>query len=340
MDQPTDRSLPDVAVVVIGRNEGERLRRCLASVLQVNYPRELLQVIYVDSHSTDDSLQLAQGMGIRTVALDGPTTPARGRNAGWRAAEASFILFLDGDTIVDPEFLRRALPEMTDPKVAGVCGDRREMSADDSVYNAVFDLDWRACYGTVDYFGGDALVRMEALRAVDGYTESLIAGEEPEMCWRMRHRGYSILQIQAPMTQHDLAMRSFRQYWWRSVRTGWAYANVSSLYAATDDPLWLRESQHIIAHAAFWSGLILCAIAVSIWKGSLLACLLALLVVIAQCLRPALRVRARAKLLWHAIAYGVHSEFQHFPILWGHMRYWKHKRWKQPATIIDYKSQL
>jgi cellulose synthase/poly-beta-1,6-N-acetylglucosamine synthase-like glycosyltransferase len=334
----TESELLRIAIVPIGRNEGDRLRRCLQSIQAMNYPPSQVEVIYVDSQSSDDSVALAKSMGVRTVVIDGPTTAARGRNAGWTHTEAPFVLFLDGDTILHPDFARRAMVEMSDPKVAGVCGDRREMDTEGSLYNAVFDVDWGEHYGPTLYFGGDALVRTEALRAVGGYNPDLIAGEEPDMCRRMRELGYRILHINAPMTLHDLAMHRFRQYWRRSLRTGWAYAEVSSIYARTSDPLWKTQSLHNLKHGLLWMLLAPSSIAASIGLHSWLPLIAFAALLLLQMSRPAWRVRRKAKSLSQAIAYGIHSELQHVPLLFGQMRYWMRERSQQKAGIIEYKS--
>ena len=201
---PPPSPLPHVAVVIIGRNEGDRLLACLTSVLEMSYPRDLVEIIYVDSSSTDSSVGLARRLGVKTIVLEGPTTAARGRNAGWTQTEAPFVLFLDGDTILHPDFVASALRHFNDPQyrepLAGVYGNRRETRTADSIYNALFDLDWNASTGFSLFFGGDALVRREALSAVGGYNPLLIAGEEPDLCRRMRGLGYRILHVDEPMT--------------------------------------------------------------------------------------------------------------------------------------------
>jgi glycosyltransferase involved in cell wall biosynthesis len=102
--------LDDVAVVAIGRNEGERLQRCLRSVVG-----RVALVVYVDSGSTDGSVAFAQSLGCEVVALDlsTPFTAARARNAGAQRALAlqpdlAFIQFVDGDCEVDPSWLPTA----------------------------------------------------------------------------------------------------------------------------------------------------------------------------------------------------------------------------------------
>ncbi len=72
---------PRIGIVIIGRNEGERLMRCIQSVQAV-----AVAIVYVDSSSHDGSVGNAQGCGVDAVALDPaqPFTAARGRNEGFR----------------------------------------------------------------------------------------------------------------------------------------------------------------------------------------------------------------------------------------------------------------
>ena len=342
MSNSVASALPGVAVVIIGRNEGERLRACLESVLTMNYPRELVEVIYVDSSSTDSSVDLARNMGVTTIVLTGPTTAARGRNAGWTHTEAPFILFLDGDTLLHPDFVRSAIAHINDPRhtepIAGVYGNRRETRTADSIYNALFDLDWNAAPGYSLFFGGDALVRREALESVGGYNPLLIAGEEPDLCRRMRGLGNRILHVDEPMTLHDLAMFTFSQYWRRSVRTGYAYAEISGKYANTTDPLWQAESKSNVVRGIFWWWGPIFAMAISILSQSMIPFTLFLLAALALFARSALKTRHRTGSLKLLIAYSLHSHLQQIPILFGQIRYRKQRRRGGNAAIIEYKT--
>lgn len=331
-----------IGVVIIGRNEGDRLRACLESVLDMNYPAHLLDVIYVDSSSTDGSVALAKSMVVRTIVLEGPTTAARGRNAGWITTDAPFVLFLDGDTLLHPEFVATALAHLTDASIAGVYGDRREMRTADSIYNAIFDMDWNAASSTGSswsiFFGGDALVRRASLESVGGYNEALIAGEEPDMCRRMRGLGNRILHIDVPMTLHDLAMLTIKQYWRRSVRTGYAYAEISSLYADTNDPLWTAESRSNQTRGVFWTCGPAFAVLLSLLMLSVLPILLFALLAIALFARTAVKVRKRTNSTKLLLAYSIHSHLQQIPIFFGQLRYRRQRQRGGNAAIIEYKS--
>ena len=173
---------PDLSVVVIGRNEGERLRRCLASVAAADWGDLRHEVLYVDSRSTDGSVGLALARGARCVVLaDERPCAAKARNLGWRHARGALVLFLDGDTELHPDFVGHALRALSAPEVCAVWGHRRESRPGQSIYTRLLDLDWLYRPGRVAYFGGDVLMRRAALEAVGGFDPALGAGEEPEI---------------------------------------------------------------------------------------------------------------------------------------------------------------
>jgi cellulose synthase/poly-beta-1,6-N-acetylglucosamine synthase-like glycosyltransferase len=327
-----------VSVVVIGRNEGIRLRACLESVFASPFPGDSREVIYVDSDSTDGSVDMARQLGARVISFTtGPFTAARGRNAGWRSARGEFVLFLDGDTVLDRSFIEGEIHRFADPNLAAVFGQRRESNPGASVYNRVLDFDWNPVPGPSLYFGGDTLVRRVCLEAVGGYREDLIAGEEPELCRRIRQRGWQIMHVDRLMTLHDLALRSWRQYWRRAFRTGHAYAQISSLSANTDDPLWVRESHLNAVRGLFWIGLPLFAIALSLYTESLIPLGAALLVTLTLTLRSAAKSSQKIRQLSTLLLYATHSHVQQVPILLGQLSFWTARVMRKQRNLIEYK---
>ena len=232
--------------VVIGRNEGTRLARCLASVL-----RERPDVVYVDSGSSDDSVQIARSVGVEVVGLtdETPFTAARARNAGFRrlreiAPTVDYVQFLDGDTELYAGWLDQA-SAFLDAKadVAVVSGRLRERHPGVSVYNRLCDIEWDTPIGEASACGGNALVRAKAFEAAGGFRESLMAGEEPELCLRLRSAGWRIWRLDADMATHDADIRRFSQWWSRSVRAGHAFAEGAHLYRGKPERHWVRESR-------------------------------------------------------------------------------------------------
>ena len=244
----TQGHLPDIGIVVIGRNEGEKLLKCLQSTIG-----KATIVVYVDSGSTDGSVAAARSRGATVVELDMkvPFTAARARNAGFElltaaSSEVRFVQLVDGDCEVVPGWLRTArdyLAEHAD--VAAVFGRRRERFPDGSVYNRMCDEEWDVPPGEVKSCGGDVMMRTSALREVGGYRSRLIAGEEPELCVRLRQKGYRIVCLATEMTRHDAAIERFGQWWRRSVRSGHAFAEGAHLHGAPPERHWVRESRRI-----------------------------------------------------------------------------------------------
>jgi GT2 family glycosyltransferase len=233
-------------VVVIGRNEGDRLKRCLDSVQ--NLPDS---VVYVDSGSTDDSIAVARSRTAAVVELDLRTafTAARARNEGFQKLiqmrpALDYVFFVDGDCEVVPGWLDKAtkfLDQRSD--VAVVSGVRRERFPEKSIYNLLIDIEWREYpFGDVKICGGDALIRVSALRQVNGYRAELICGEEPEMCVRLRKAGWRVWRLNEPMAMHDAAMYRFGQWWKREIRGGYAFALGAALHGASPERHSLFES--------------------------------------------------------------------------------------------------
>ena len=235
-----------VGTVLIGRNEGERLLACLHSLRDLGLP-----MIYVDSGSSDGSQAAAHDLSAEVVDLDlsAPFTAARARNVGFRRLCAThpdleFVQFIDGDCVLDPNWVAKALASFEqEPTLAVVCGRRRERFPDASIYNRLCDLEWDTPVGLAAACGGDALMKRSALESVGGFNDLLIAGEEPELCVRLHKAGWSIRRIDAEMTLHDAAMTRFGQWAKRANRAGHAFAEGSWLHR--EEGMWRRESGSI-----------------------------------------------------------------------------------------------
>lgn len=236
----------DVGIVVIGRNEGERLRRCLESVILFQ-PTNL---VYVDSGSVDGSVDLAVALGVDVVALcsEKPFTAARGRNAGFRRIAAqcdyvTYVQFIDGDCELKINWLEKACAFLdTHPEVALVNGRLRERFPHLSWYNRLCDMEWDLAPGETDTSGGIALVRSRAFEEVGGFRKEMMAGEEPELCLRLRAKNWKIWRLDAEMAIHEADITGFAQWWRRTMRGGYAYAERLWLHNRSKERNGLRET--------------------------------------------------------------------------------------------------
>ena len=273
MRDPASDPPTDLAAVVIGRNEGARLIACLDSLAG-----QAGRVVYVDSGSIDGSAEAARARGADVVALDPAAsfTAARARNAGLeRLAEdglPAFVQFVDGDCTLAPGWIGIARAALeADPGLAVVCGRRRERHPEASLWNRLIDREWDRPPGETAACGGDFLARAAAVRAVGGFDGRVIAGEEPELCLRLRRAGWRIRRLDAGMTSHDAAMTRFGQWWRRARRAGYAFALGAAMHGAPPDRHYVPELRRALLWGAALPLLTLClALIASPWAVLLL----------------------------------------------------------------------
>ena len=241
-----------IGIVAIGRNEGARLEPCLMSLLS-----QTTRIVYADSASSDGSVAVAHRLGVEVVALpqDALLSAAAGRVAGYRTLRSKYpdvelVQFIDGDCLLDPDWLGNAERFLSShPRAAVVCGRRFEAHPTASVYNAMCDAEWDTPIGPARACGGDALYRVAAYDEAGGFRADLLAGEEPELCTRLQVGGWEVWRIDARMTEHDARMLSFGQYWRRSRRGGYGYAQVWDATRKSPGSLYGRQ----LASAVAWA---------------------------------------------------------------------------------------
>lgn len=323
-----------IGLVAIGRNEGKRLHQCLLSVIN-----KVSQIVYVDSGSTDGSVELARSLGVDVVELDlsTPFTAARARNTGFTRLLAlnpqlKYVQFVDGDCEVVTGWLESAQQQLeTQPEVAVVCGRRRERYPEQSIYNQLCDLEWDTPVGQAKACGGDAMMRVAAFQQVGGFNPTLIAGEEPELCVRLRQHNWQVLRLKAEMTLHDAQMLQFRQWWKRSVRAGHAFAEGAWLHGDKPERHWVRESRSIW----FW-GLILPLIALGMaWAthGWSLLLLLGYPVVAGRIFIRSIKQNSTK----NAAAYAGACVLGKFAQLQGALSFYQNKLLRHQSLLIEYK---
>ena len=324
-----------LGLVVIGRNEGDLLRQCLNSAIAL-----VPHIVYVDSGSTDNSVSMAKSLGVDIVELDlsQPFTAGRARNEGFFYLTAKYpqlelVQFVDGDCEIVDGWLQTAqstLKERADIAIA--CGRRRERYPEKYIYNRLCDLEWDTPVGETKACGGDFMVKVSAFSQVQGFNPTLIAGEEPELCIRLRQQGWKIFRIEADMTLHDAQISSIKQWWQRALRGGYAYAEGSWLYGKTSERHWVKESRSIW----FW-GLILPLLAIALLLPSNNMSLLVLILYAIVIYRVYLNLNQKISRK-DALVYAIHCVMSKFPQTQGQIFFhWQRLQGKR-SSLIEYKS--
>ncbi len=321
----------DVGVVIIGRNEGERLKICIESVVQITN-----KVVYVDSGSTDNSVDLANNLSVDVVNLDIsiPFTAARARNEGLaRLCELepllSYVQFVDGDCEITDGWIEQASEYLTqNPDVVVVCGRRRERYPNSSKYNMLCDIEWDSPIGEAKSCGGDALMRINVVQQVSGFNPTVIAGEEPELCVRIRQKGWKIWRLDIEMTWHDANITRFSQWWKRNIRAGYAYALGAAMHGAAPEFHRIRETRRIW----LWGGYLP--------VGILLAGIINPLLFILLLIYPIQVVRVKFKnthIVKHGWLYAVFVTTGKFPEMQGQLKFLFNRLMNKQSSIIEYK---
>ncbi len=316
-----------VAAVVIGRNEGARLIDCLDAL-----KGQVAQIIYVDSGSTDGSVEAATQAGAEVIALDmtQPFTAARARNAGFDALDApEYVQFIDGDCSLVPGFIDAASAFLdANPRVGMVTGWRSEIHRNASMYNQLCDFEWRRPAGVIDACGGDMMVRAALWREVGGMNPEVIAAEDDEVCCRFRKAGWTLERIPHEMTRHDANMLRFGQWWSRAVRTGHGFAQVGHLHPE----YFTRERKRVLVYGLALPVLMLIGLTALWWL-----VILVLAAYVFNYIRTARGLMSEGLIAPEAWRHAMLLSLSKFPNLIGMARfYWRHKTQAQ-MRIIEYK---
>jgi len=329
----------DVAMVVIGRNEGSRLDRCLRSARD-------WRIVYVDSASTDGSADLARIAGAEVIEIDPASglSPARGRNAGLDRLTADsairYVQMLDGDCELAPGWIEAGAAALdADAGLGAVTGQLREIRPDESIYNWMCDVEWTAGSGGRALFGGNVLLRADAVRSLGGYRVDMIAGEDPDLAIRLRAAGWTIGALPAPMARHDAAMTRFGQWWRRTVRAGHAFEALVERHPCSPFHDFARSRRRILGWAGIvpliaLAGLLLAILADRQW---IVLTIAMLLLVIAQWLRVGLR-EARRHPRDRAFGFAFFLAIGKYAEMIGLIRY-RLDRWRgRPSRLIEHRA--
>ena len=327
---PSRADIP-FGAVAIGRNEGDRLKSCMNSLLDAS------AIVYVDSGSSDDSVPMACGRGVEVVQLDMsvPFTPSRARNAGLArlqqiAPELKLVQFVDGDCELTKGWCQQGASFLAShPGVAAVCGRLRERHPERSIYNWLCDREWDGPVGEIKACAGNAMMSVDAVHAVGGYNEALIAGEEAELCIRLREKGWRIWRLDNDMALHDAAIMKLSQWWRRSVRSGYAFAQGANLHGATPERHWVWESRRAFLWGV-WIPLacVITSLACGPWGLGFL------LIYPLQILRRMTKLSGRLRERFQVAFFELLSRF---PESYGQMKFIHDRMFNRRGRIVEYK---
>lgn len=193
---PPNPPWPRISVVVCTYNGGRTIRDCLEGLRRLDYPN--FEVIVVDDGSTDTSAAIAQQYDVRLIRTANHGL-SHARNVGWRTASGEIVAYLDDDAYPDPHWLTYLAATFRSTSDAGVGGPNIAPPGDGLVADCVAN----APGGPVHVLlsdreaehipGCNMAFRRAALEAIGGFDEQFcVAGDDVDVCWRLRDRGWRL----------------------------------------------------------------------------------------------------------------------------------------------------
>lgn len=271
-----------VSIIIKTLNEAERLPATLESALAAAGPDG--EVIVADSGSTDGTVEIAQRHGVTLVQIAPSEQPScgLGPQLGYQYSKGDYLCLMDGDMLLDPEFLGKAVAFLeANPDVGGVGGRvvemnlenlefARRMSRGGAEYNA----------GPVDRLNGGGLYRREAVASVGYLSDRNLHGyEEFDLGVRMRQVGWGLHRLDTPFVQHFGYRMNAYALLLRRWRSKYLYGTGEVLRAATGKPhLWslLRDIRELRLWAAVYAGALALALILLLVPNKALAVLFCL----------------------------------------------------------------
>jgi len=312
--------MPLISIIVIGLNEEKNLKECLSSIFESSLGGdEKLEIVYVDSGSIDNSIAIAKSFyNVKVISLqDSPPSAAKGRNLGASITKGDYIQFVDGDSALDKNWIKMALQALELDQSKGVVfGAIEEVDNKNTIYSKVCRFDWYTPPGDYRLCGGNAMWRRDIFIKAGGFDSTLSAGEEPDLCYKVRQNGHRIVCLDAPMVKHDLDMNSFKEYWLRSIRSGYAYSVIAMRFMNMEEKLWLKETIRNFLDPLLWVIIILSGFSIG-WLASLS---LLFAFISYRIIRIIKNVQQRTTSLTDALLYGLHIQFSRLPLALGQIK--------------------
>jgi glycosyltransferase involved in cell wall biosynthesis len=223
---------PLVSVVIPARNEERFLDRCLDSITAQRWPGDRLQVVVVENGSHDRTRAIAEAWAARDprvgVVVSDAANHAEAMNAGIRAARGEIVARIDAHSYVDRGYIAEVVASFGRHPQAGVVGGAF-LPVGETLRERVAGLARSSRLGVGGGYGADRLpddhpvrtvqcgaYRRAALLAVGGFDPAMEYGEDEELNWRLRQRGFQVMLCPALLQRYrprGSLTGLWRQYW-------------------------------------------------------------------------------------------------------------------------------
>jgi cellulose synthase/poly-beta-1,6-N-acetylglucosamine synthase-like glycosyltransferase len=189
-----DDSLPGVSIIVPTLNSESTIDECLRSILELDYPKQLLEVIVIDGGSTDSTTEHAKAYPVKLISSQ--LNPPAAYNLVLKTVENPIIGLIDSDAKVEKQWLRKLVKHLDDPKAAGASGTVETWNRDKLVPRVIgYELSYRyrRLPGTVERVATmNLLLKKKVTMEIGGFDEALPTQYDTDIGARLAQAGYRI----------------------------------------------------------------------------------------------------------------------------------------------------
>jgi cellulose synthase/poly-beta-1,6-N-acetylglucosamine synthase-like glycosyltransferase len=195
---------PKVSIIVASYNNQDTIKECLESVLAQNYPADCFEVIVMDGKSKDDTVKIAQQFPIKVVSIR-LNCPAA-YNYVMKIAAFPILGYVDSDAKVEADWLKKLVPHLSEPEVAGVSGSIETWNLDNPWARSI-GYDLKARYRRIGKYTGriatmNLLLKRAVIEEAGGWNENLPSQYDTDLGYRISALGYKIAYEPSAVCYH------------------------------------------------------------------------------------------------------------------------------------------
>lgn len=186
---------PKVSIIIATLNNEQTIGECLKAVCELNYPKDILEVIVVDGRSTDSTMKIAEKYPVKVVSL--PLNAPAAYNYAMKIARHDVLGFVDSDVKVEKEWLNKLVPHLVDAEVVGVSGGIKTWNTENQWARSIgYDLEHR--YSRLKKYATriatmNLLLKRSIIEELGGFDEHLPSQYDTDLGFRITSMGYKII---------------------------------------------------------------------------------------------------------------------------------------------------
>ena len=255
--------LPKVSIVITSRNNEQTIGECLKSIFELDYPKGSIEVIVIDSASSDKTLQIVESYPVKSFSK--PLNAPAAYNFALKIASHEILGFIDADAKVERDWLKKLTTRLNEPRVAGVSGNIETWNADNPWARSI-GYDIKSRYARIGSYVGrvatmNLLLKRSVLEESGGFDEGFPSQYDTELGFRISRLGYRIAFERTATCYHfnrptvQAFFRQQRQYGKNTARLYFKYSSLAKGDEITDFGMNIQPALLITALGFFLLGI-------------------------------------------------------------------------------------